>query len=140
VPNRNTVDANEAIVRRFYDELWNQWNLAVADEIVSETVRFRGSRGAEITGRQELKRYLEATRAAFPDWHNRIDELLAVDDRVVTRMTWSGTHRGEFAGVEPTGGRVEYPGAAFFRLAGGMIEEAWVVGDTQLLWRALGRL
>jgi steroid delta-isomerase-like uncharacterized protein len=140
LPSRNSVEANEAVVRRFYDELWNQWKLDVADEIVSEKLRFRGSRGAELIGREAFKEYMEATRAGFPDWHNRIDELLAVADRVVTRMTWSGTHTGTFANVEATGARVEYPGAAFFRLAGGMIEEAWVVGDTQPLWRALGKL
>jgi predicted ester cyclase len=54
-------------------------------------------------------------------------------------MTWSGTHTGPFDGVGPTGARVEYVGAAFFRLAGGLIEEAWVVGDTQAFRSALGR-
>ena len=140
MPNRDTIEANETIVRRFYDELWNRWSLDVADEIVSEEVRFRGSRGIEVTGRQEFKRYVDTTRSAFPDWHNRIDELLAVADRVATRMTWSGTHTGELAGIAPTGARFEYPGAAFFRLADGVIAEAWVVGDTYLLWRALGRV
>jgi predicted ester cyclase len=82
---------------------------------------------------------VEGVRAAFPDWQNRIDEMLAVDDRVVTRMTWTGTHRGPLGNVDPTGTRVEYVGAAFFRLADGLIEEAWVVGDTQALWRTLGR-
>ena len=84
-------------------------------------------------------RYVETARVAFPDWHNRIDELLAVSDRVVTRMTWSGTHEGRLGDIEATGARVEYVGTAFFRLAQGVIEEAWVVGDTQELWRALGR-
>jgi hypothetical protein len=42
-------------------------------------------------------------------------------------------------GVEPTGARVEYVGAAIFRISAGRIEEAWVVGDTQELWRALGK-
>ncbi len=93
------------MIRRVYDELWNEWNLDLAEEIVSATVRFRG--------------------------------LLAVEDRVVARMTWTGTHRGPLADIEPTGARVTYAGAAFFRLADGVIEEAWVVGDTQELWRAL---
>ena len=133
-------EENKAVVRRFYDELWNRWRLAIADEIVSETLRFRGSLGTVCNGREELKRYVEGVRAAFPDWHNRVDEIVAVDDRVVTRMTWSGTHRGPLGDVEPTGAAVEYSGAAFFRLTGGSIEEAWVVGDTQELWRALGKL
>jgi predicted ester cyclase len=100
----------------------------------------RGSLGTTLTGRDEFKRYVETVFAAFPDWDNRIDEILASDNRVVTRLTWSGTHRGQFRHVEPTGARVRYCGAGFFRLSGGLIEEAWIVGDTQELWRALGVL
>lgn len=114
--------------------------LDVAEEIVSVGLRFRGSLGTTLVGREEFQRYVKTIRRAFPDWHNQIDEILATGDRVVTRMTWNGTHRGLLGEIEPTGAHVEYCGAAFFRLSGGMIEEAWVVGDTQELWRALGRL
>lgn len=129
---------NEAVVRRFYEELWNRRRLEVAEEVLAEDLRFRGSLGTECAGREEFVRYAETVRDAFPDWHNRIDEMLASGDRVVARLTWSGTHRGPLGELEPTGARVEYPGAAFFRLAGGRIEEAWVVGDTAALWRSLG--
>jgi predicted ester cyclase len=135
-----TEQANEAVVRRFYDELWNEWRLDVADEIVSATIRFRGSLGATLAGRDEFKGYVETIRAAFPDWHNQVDEIISKSDRVVTRMTWTGTHRARLREVEPTGARVEFVGAAFFHVADGLIEEAWVVGDTQELWRALGQL
>jgi predicted ester cyclase len=131
---------NADVVRRFYEELWNEWRLDVAPEIVAADARFRGSLGSDLVGRTELLGYVERVQSAFPDWHNRIDESIATGDRVVTRMTWSGTHRGLLGEIEPTGAHVEYCGAAFFRLASGMIEEAWVVGDTQELWRALGRL
>ena len=67
----------------------------------------------------------------FPDWHNQIEELLVAGDRVVARMTWSGTHTGPFEGIEPTGARVEYVGAGFFSVSGGSIEEAWIVGDSK---------
>lgn len=79
-------------------------------------------------------------RTAFPDWQNRIDELIAERDRVVARMTWSGTHSGSLFGIAPTGRPVTYVGAPFFRLHDGRIREAWVVGDTQELWRTLGAL
>ena len=131
---------NEAVVRRFYDELWNRWRLELAGELVSEAIRFRGSLGTACEGLEDFERYVEGVRAAFPDWHNRIDEIIASEDRVVTRMTWTGTHRGMLADLEPTGAWVEYAGAAFFRLDGDLIVEAWVVGDTQELWRALGVL
>jgi hypothetical protein len=53
---------NEAVIERFYHELWNRWNLTVADEIVSEDVRFRGS---TLEGRESFKGYVETVRAAF---------------------------------------------------------------------------
>jgi steroid delta-isomerase-like uncharacterized protein len=133
-------DPNESTIRRFFHELWNQWDLAVADEIVAADVRFRGSLGTTLEGREAFKGYVEQVRAAFPDWHNQIDELIEADDSVVARMTWSGTHRGRLFGIPPTGRPVSYVGVAIFHLADGVIEEGWVVGDTQELWRALGRL
>ena len=135
----SSVAGNERVVRRFYDELWNRWRLDLIDELLSPEISFRGSRGSVSTGRDAFRRYVEETRAAFADWHNEIDELLALTDRVVTRMTWSGTHTGVVAGIEPTGAHVEYVGAGFFRLRDGLIEEAWIVGDSHAFWTALGR-
>ena len=131
---------NEAIVRRFYDDLWNSWNLAAADELIAPGVSFRGSLGSTSSGREAFKAYVERVRSAFPDWHNQIDELLAIGDRVVARLTWTGTHQGPLGNVAPTGKRVRYVGAAFFRISGDKIDEAWIVGDTQELWRQLGVL
>jgi steroid delta-isomerase-like uncharacterized protein len=133
-------EGNEGIVERFYRELWNTWDLDLVDEILAEDLRFRGTLGSTLEGREAFKDYVQAVRRAFPDWHNRIDEVITCGNRVVTRMTWSGTHEGTLAGVEPTGARVEYVGAAIFCISSGRIEEAWVVGDTQELWRALGKL
>jgi steroid delta-isomerase-like uncharacterized protein len=133
-------DANIAVVRRFYEELWNRGDLAVAHELLEPDIRFRGSLGTLIEGLRAFMRYVEQTRAAFPDWHNRIDELIATDEKVVARMTWTGTHRGEFLGVRPTGRTVTYVGAGIFQVRQGKIQEGWVVGDTQELWRALGVL
>jgi steroid delta-isomerase-like uncharacterized protein len=128
---------NEAVVRRFYEELWNEWRLELAGELLAEDLRFRGSLGSVCEGGDEFLRYVNRVRTAFPDWANRVDEVVATGERVVTRMTWSGTHLGPLDGVEPSGARVEYAGAAFFRLGGGRIEEAWVVGDTAALWEQI---
>jgi predicted ester cyclase len=134
------TDANEKTVERFYHELWNTWDLAVANDVLAEDVRFRGTLGSTLEGREAFKGYVETVRRAFPDWHNRIDEVISCGDRVVTRMTWSGTHEGRLMEVEPTGAHVLDVGVAIFRLSERKIVEAWVVGDTQELWRALGQL
>ena len=125
------------VVRRFYDELWNEWRLDLVDELLATDLRFRGSRGAVLEGRDAFRAYAEATRRGFPDWHNEVDELLVEGDRVAARLTWSGTSTGPFEGREATGARVRYVGAAFFRVASGAIATAWVVGDTEAFRRSL---
>lgn len=129
---------NEAVIRRFYEELWNRWELGVADEIVASNVCFRGSLGTSVVGVEAFKDYVGQVRAAFPDWQNHIDELIAADDKVIARLTCSGTHSGDLFGIPPTDRRVVYVAAAIFQLRAGRIKDAWVVGDTQELWRTLG--
>jgi steroid delta-isomerase-like uncharacterized protein len=133
-------DWNGQLVERFYRDLWNSWQIDLVDELVTTDFRFRGSLGTTLTGHEDFKEYLEMIRGAFPDWHNEIDELIQCGDTVVARLTWTGTHRGTLGVVEATGARVRYVGAAFFRFQQQRIQEAWVVGDTQELWKALGRL
>jgi steroid delta-isomerase-like uncharacterized protein len=129
---------NEAVVRRFYDELWNDWNLAVADEILAPDLCFRGSLGASSVGIDGFKDYFEQARTVFPDLRAQVDELIVAGDVVVARLTWSATHAGEIFGVPSTGRRWSYVGVGIFHLDAGQIRGAWIVGDTQELWRALG--
>jgi predicted ester cyclase len=136
----DSAELNIRVVRRFYDELWNQWRFELLDQVIAETIRFRSSLGMEVTGRSEFEALMERVRGVFPDLHHRVDEMLAIGDRVVARVTYSGTHRGKLGDVEPTGAHVEYVGAAFFRLSGGRIDEGWVVADTAAVWRAIGKL
>jgi predicted ester cyclase len=120
---------NVAVVRRWYDEMWNQWRLDVADEIAAPALSFRGSLGETLHGIPALAAYVLRVRAAFPDFHNRIDEVVAEGDKVVVRLTYTGTHRGPLFDFAPTGRRVAYAGVAIFRLRGGKIEDGWVLGD-----------
>jgi steroid delta-isomerase-like uncharacterized protein len=132
--------AGETVVRRYYDELWNRWRLDLAGELLAADVTFRGSLGPELRGVDAFTRYVGRVRSAFPDFHNAVDDLLPAGDQVVARLTYRGTHRGPIFGLAPTGRRVTYPGMAWFRLAGGRIVAAWIVGDTGRLLRDLGAL
>jgi predicted ester cyclase len=128
----------QSVVEQFYNELWNDWQINLIDVILAPQIQFRGSRGAVLEGREAFRRYLLETRASFPDWNNRIDELLQSGIHVAVRLTWTGTHTGApFSGYEAEGVRVEYVGAAFFTVSQDEIENAWVVGDTRTFWNAL---
>lgn len=128
----------KALVIRWYQEMWNQWRFDLADEIVAPGLVFRGSLGVHLEGREALKGYMRMVRAAFPDFHNQIDQLVSEGDTVVARLTYSGTHAGEFQGIPPTQHRIEYAGVAIFRVAGGLIQSGWVLGDLYGLRRQLG--
>lgn len=77
--------------------------------------------------------YRDAIRAASPDFHNEIVELVVDADRAAARMEYSGTHAGTLLGHPPTGRRFSYSGAAFFRAGDGLLIEAWFLGDLEAL-------
>jgi steroid delta-isomerase-like uncharacterized protein len=129
---------NKSLVHRYYEELWNKWDFALADRILAADIRFRGSLGAEMHGRDEFRDYMRRVQGAFPDFQNRIDEIVSEADRVVARLTYRGTHRGEIFGLAATGIRISYAGAAFYRVENGKIAEGWVLGDLVGLFRQLG--
>ena len=132
------LQQNKNLIHRYYADLWNRWDDAAVDEIIAPGIKFRGSLGVNVSGRDGFRQYVARVRAAFPDFHNRIDELLAEGDAVAARLTYSATHQGELYGTAPTGKRVEYGGTAFFRISGGQITSGLVYGDTLGLMRQIG--
>lgn len=132
-----STGANKALVRRYYDELWNRWDLALVDGIIAPDIAFRGSLGVTVEGREGFRTYVRVVRHAFPDFHNTVEECVAEGDRVAARLTYRGTHHGELYGIAPTGRPVTYAGLALFRIAGGMIAEGFVLGDVAGLRRQI---
>jgi steroid delta-isomerase-like uncharacterized protein len=130
-------EENKALVRRYYEAMWNRWDLSLADDLLGEGLIFRGSLGVTAHGRDGFADYVGAVRRAFPDFHNRIEELVAEGDKVVARLTYTGTHRGELFGIGPTGKQVSYAGVAIFRIEAGRIADGWVLGDVHGLMQQL---
>jgi steroid delta-isomerase-like uncharacterized protein len=129
---------NKALVRQYYEAMWNRWDFTLADALIDEDVAFRGSLGIAVQGRAGFVDYMRAVHRAFPDFHNAVEELIAEGDRVVARLTYTGTHQGALLGIGATGRRATYAGVAIFRIAGGRVAEGWVLGDLHGLLRQLG--
>lgn len=124
-----SVEYNKHLARRWWEEMWNRWEFSLARDIAAPDISLRGSLGHEARGLVGLQEYMRVVREAFPDFHNRIDELVADGDRVAARLTYTGTHQGELFGFAPTGRRVQYAGAAFLTIRDGRIASGWVLGD-----------
>jgi steroid delta-isomerase-like uncharacterized protein len=122
-------EANKALIRRYYEEFWNRWQFDLAEELIDQEVSFRGSLGRMVAGRGGLLGYMKHVQAAFPDFFNSIEEMIAEDDRVAARLIYTGTHRGEIFGIPATGHRIRYAGVGIFQISAGRIVEGWVLGD-----------
>ena len=77
-------------------------------------------------------------RAAFPDIHWVLEEMVAEGDMVVSRFTWTGTHRGEFLGIPATGKAVNGKGVVIDRVKDGMMAESRILMDSLGLMQQLG--
>ena len=137
-----STEQNKATVRRFYQEMLSQHNLAVADELFTDDFvdhdpddpegRLSGVAGAK----EEVGVYI----AAFPDMQVSIDDLFAEGDRVAVRGTLRGTHQGELAGIPPTARAVTVPAIQTFRLVDGKIAEAWLSIDRLGMLQQIGAI
>jgi steroid delta-isomerase-like uncharacterized protein len=125
------------LVERFYDVVWNEADEAEAWKILSPDFRFRASLGPELRGPGGFIAYLRSVRAALQNFVCTIDEVIETADRAAARMSFRGTHRAKFFGVEPTGREIRWAGAAFFTVGSGQITELWVLGDVEAVRRQL---
>jgi steroid delta-isomerase-like uncharacterized protein len=132
---------NKELVRRAFDDATNEGRLDVLDEILApDFVRHDLGGGRDMTGPESIKRFIAGQRAAFPDLHVTIEELVAEGDIVVARYSATGTHRGELAGVAPTGNEVRWSGVNVYRIANGKIAETWQLADMLGLMRQIGAI
>ncbi len=127
----------KSVIRRYYSELWNAWSTTALEELISPSIVFRGSIGTAVRGIEEFKQYVNTIRSAFPDFHNHIEEIIGEGDKVVARLTYTGTHRGELFSFSRTNKRITYQGIAIFRFEGGKIVSGHVLGDTESLRRQI---
>ena len=108
----------KSLVRRLVDEAMNGQDMGVLDELCTAALA------------PKLRRAFSEFRAAFPDWHQEIRELVAEGDTVVGRFRCTGTHEGGWRGLPPTGRRMRVDEVYFFRLDDGRIGGLWGLEDT----------
>lgn len=124
-----TLEEEKRVVAEFYDRLWNRWDASAVPELLSPSIKFRGSLGQSTEGHSGFIEYMNLVRGAFPDFTNTIEDMLSEGNKVFAKLTYRGTHKGEVFGIAPTGRTVRYSGAALFTFQGAKISAVWVLGD-----------
>ncbi len=133
-----SVEENREIGRRFVEEVINKQNLAAADEIVAEDFVELDPLPGQVQGREGLKQILAMFFAAFPDLHWTVEEDAAEGDKLWSRFTWRGTHRGDFLGIPPTGNQVEVNGVVIDRIVEGKMVDSRILMNELSLMQQLG--
>jgi steroid delta-isomerase-like uncharacterized protein len=128
----------KVLVRRLFEEVWNQGNLAAIDELFAPSYIRYDPAAPEAKGLAGFKQLVVMLRTAFPDLHFTLEEVIAEDDKVMTRALLRGTHRGEYLGIAPTGKPVAVMGMVVLRIAQGKFQEGWLMMDNLGLLQQLG--
>ena len=128
-------ERNKAIAHRLYEEVINQGKLDIADELLAPDSH---SHAGAPSGPEGLERHVSMLRAAFPDLHHSIEDVIAEGNKVVVRTTLSGTHVGDFMGIPATGRQFTQEHIHILRLEQGKVAEHWAQMDNVGMMRQLG--
>ena len=133
-----STEENKNLALRFIEEVINQGKLSTLDELITADAADHSLPPGLPPGREGVKLFLGMIRAAFPDIHETVEDIIAEGDTVVTRTTWRGTHQGAFLGIAPTGKQVSVSGIDISRVAFGKFVEHWQSADNLGLLQQLG--
>lgn len=132
-----TAEENKELVKRFA-KAWENGDLDKMDDILAEDFVFRTAPPGVRPDREGYKEFVGKHLSAFPDFSVALEDVLAEGDRVAHRVTWTGTHKGEYMGSAPTGKPVAMTVISIVRIEDGRIAEQWAEADVLAVMRGAG--
>ena len=133
--------SNEAVLRRLYDEAMSKGKLSVVDELTDRNlVEHEPLPPGFKPGIEGVKQLITMLRTGFPDLQVAVNDLVSQGDKVWARATFTGTHKGLFQNIPPTGKRVAFEAMDIVRFSGGRAAEHWGVTDNIGLLTQLGAI
>jgi steroid delta-isomerase-like uncharacterized protein len=137
------MENNKQLIIRFFDEVWNQRKLEIADDIFDNDCQtFQLRSGAPVTstprGPESVKIHIAEWLSGFPDLKFTIEQMIAEGDRVSTLLVMNGTHAGEWLGIPPNGKHINIRMMTIHRFRNCKIIEDWVVVESLGFFQQLG--
>ena len=132
-------EGNKNIVKRLFEEVWNKGNTQMVDELFTPNYAHHDPSTPDVgRGPESEKKRVAHYRAAFPDLHLTIEDILTEGETVIARWSCKGTHKGDLNGIAPTGKHIHMSGISISRLVNGKVAEGWVNWDALGLMQQLG--
>lgn len=132
-----SIEGNKNIVRR-YQDAYNTQDYEALAKVVAMDVHTPNIIAGMPPGLQGAITVHQTTLLGMPDYHTTIEDLIAEGDKVVARVTMTGTHTGDFWGIPPTGREVNLTAIYIVRIADGKIVEHWGEENGVTVLRELG--
>jgi steroid delta-isomerase-like uncharacterized protein len=120
---------NKDIILRSHLEVWNRARYELLEQLYTEDFSAHFICGTGANGIDGMGAFIKEHRQSFPDWTERVVDIIAEGDRVVTRYRSTGTHKGSFQGIEATGKKFTVNEVSIYRLENGKIAEQWGFPD-----------
>jgi steroid delta-isomerase-like uncharacterized protein len=136
-------EENKALVRRWFEEVWNKGRAEAIDEMFDENGIAHGlsdDPSKPITGPREFRPFHTVFREAFPNMMIVVEDMVAEGDRVAARCSVRAKHEGNFLERAATQSPVEFTGITIVRIDNGKIVEAWNNFDFMTMHRQIGLL
>ncbi len=128
---------NKALVRRWFEEVWNQGRVEAIDELLAADGVVHGL-GAPMRGPAAFKPFHASYRNAFPDVRVAIADIIAEGDLVAVRWVATATHRGDGLGIPATQQQVHFTGMGLIRVRAGQLVEGWNNLDQLGMFQQMG--
>ncbi len=134
-----SIEQNQKIINRYFEEVWNQGKIDVLDEIIAPTyINHNPGMPNPIPGPAGLKPIIIGLRQAFPDLHFTIENTVVTEHQVAIHCTMRGTHEGPLFGIPATGKTVQVNQFQIERMKDGKIIEHWRQSDDLGMMKQLG--
>ena len=135
-------EENKALVRRWFEEVWNRGREDAIDEMfdVEGIARGLAGEGGELRGAEGYKPFFRQFRDAFPDIEVVVEDMVAEGDKVAARCSVRASHQSDTLGFAATQQPVAFEGIALVRIRDAKIVEAWNHFDFMGMYRQLGAL
>jgi steroid delta-isomerase-like uncharacterized protein len=133
-----STDNNKAVYWRYIQEVFNEGRLDRLNELLAPDYTYHEAPPGTPAGAEGIRQVVTQFRGAFPDLKITIEEQIAEGDRVCSRATTRGTHKGPLFGIPATGKSVTMTGITWVRVVDGKITDSWVKNDVFGLMSQLG--
>lgn len=131
---------NVALMRRWFEEVWNQGKIETVNELLAEDAvgMGQGEPGVEIHGPSDFIPFVQRIRGAFPDVKITIEDAFGARDKVVLRWSATMTHQGDHLGIPASRKAVRITGISMVRIRDGKIAEGWDNWDQLAMMQQIG--